>query len=73
MRSLVTSFTPINILAVVKAIWRWPNEFKDTRTEQGITFSIPKVMIEIIPFNSGTREERIFVKVMVSFTERNFV
>ena len=55
-----------NILAAVKAIWRWPNEFQDTRAEQGITFSIPKVMIEIIPFNSSTREKRIVVKVMDS-------
>ena len=62
-----------NILTAAKAILRWPNEFQDTRAEQGITFTIPKVMIEFIPFNSSTREKRIFAKVMVSFKKWNFI
>ena len=61
-----------NILAAAKAIWRWPNELQNTKTGQGITFSIPKVMIEIISFNSGTREKRVFVKDIVSFKKEEF-
>ena len=41
--------------------------------EQSITFSILKVMVEIIPFNGSTREKRTFVKVMARFKKRTFV
>ena len=53
--------------------WRWPNKFLDTITEQGITFPVPKVLVEIIPLHSSTQERRILVKVMLSFKNRNFV
>ena len=38
--------------------------------EKGITFSILKVLIEVIPFNSSTREKRVFLKVMSGFKKR---
>ena len=62
-----------NILTVVEIILRWPNRFQDAREEKGITFSIPKVLIKIIPFNITTWKKRIFVKVMLSFKKRDFV
>ena len=62
-----------NILTAVKTIWRWPNKFYDTRAEQGINFTILKLLIEIIPFSSSTWEKRIFLKVMLSFKKRNLV
>ena len=38
--------------------------------EQGITFTIPKAMIEIIPFNSSTLEKRIFEKLWLVLKRR---
>ena len=57
----------------VKTIGRWPNKLQDNRAEQGITFTIPKVLIEIFTFDSSTQEKQIFVKVMLGFKKRNFV
>ena len=61
-----------NILTAAKATRRWPNEFQDTRAEQGTTLSIPKAMIETTPLNSSTPEKRISVKAMASSKKRNF-
>ena len=47
------------------------NKFQDTRAEEGINFTVPKVLIKIIPFNSSTWERRIFVKIMLGFKKRN--
>ena len=44
----------VDIREALEQIWR----FKDPGAEQGITLTIPKVLIEIIPFNSSTREKR---------------
>ena len=49
------------------------NKFQDTRAEKGINFTVPKLLIKIIQFNSSTWEGRFFVKIMLGFKKRNFV